>query len=556
MKFPPRDKKIKPERFEAAFKIMRHCMNSSSERGTQNRIRKNIYLFGTASGEDTRLNKVKPTLRRLASFLYSQDSIQFWVELLPDEFNAQCFEWLESVSDHMNDAWHDTVADEKAKLGVEWSCVKGSTIFYAKPDELTDGSYAIGSYLIQPENFGVWREDIPELDKQEAVCHATFKSKPELERMLARHPDRAEILDALETAPTDAGVSSNVFPSSMTPTSDPNVSTVTGIAPEFPGGRATLTPDNPDVLYRIYEVTAWDDSKGDFNVFTFTGQKMIFDRPLEDVSVRAVLPYIKLCADELPDYFWGASGVDDLAPLQDWNSDRLAKLDQLFGLVLQPPMAAIGPLGGLTDEKIGQFRKGRGVLGLGQPGSDVKQFSPQIPDAAFMMLEAVENYFIETAGMRPAMFGKPEPGVRTEGMAASYLRLGGSETRARALVIERQLEQCATLIFLLKRKYETTKIKCTNGDVITLNDFPATARVRVDGHSASPLFIEDHSQTVMSLARLGVIDQRSILDLLPNLPFKSLMKYRLKDRFMANMIAEAQHKKAQQEKRSGKQEAA
>jgi hypothetical protein len=533
---------------------MRHCMNSSDQRATENRIRKNIYLFGTASGEDTRVNKVKPILRRLASFLYSQDSIQFWVELLADEFNSQCFEWLETVSDHINDAWHETRADEYAKLGVEWSTVKGSMIFYAKPDTLTDGSHIIQSYLIEPENFGVWREDIQELDRQEAVCHASYKSRPEMERLLVRHPRKSEILAGLETAPTDAGVNSNVFPSSLSPlTSDS--STITGIAPEFPSGRSNYQPDNPDVLYRIYEVTAWDDHLGDFNVFTFSSQHLIYDRPLEEISVSGIYPYVKIAADEMPGYFWGASGVDDLAPLQEWNADRLGKLDKLFGLILEPPTAVIGPVGGLTDEKVAQFRKGKGVMALGQPGSDVKQFQPQIPDSAFMMLEAVENFFIETAGMRPAMFGKPEPGVRTEGMAASYLRLGGSETRARALTIERQLEQCATLIFLLKRKYETTKLQAPNGDVFSLALFPGGARVRVDGHSSSPLFIEDHSQTVMALARLGVLDQRSILDLLPSLPYRSLFKYRLKDRYMANMIAEAVHKKQQEEKRTGKEPA-
>lgn len=526
-------------------------MNSQDQRATENRTRKNIYLFGTSSGEDTRLNKVKPTLRRLASFLYSQDSIQFWVELLADEFNSQCFEWLETVADHMNDAWHDTRADEKAKLGVEWSCVFGSMIFYARPVALTDGQYAIKSDLIFPENFGVWREDITELDQQEAVCHCVYKSKPELERLLARHPRRAEIMAGLDTAPTDAGVNSNVFPSSLSPLTT-DTSTITGIAPEFPSGRSNYQPDNPDVLYRVYEVTAWDDQLGDYNVFTFSSQHMIFDRPLKDISIEGIYPYVKIAADELPGYFWGASGVDDLAPLQDWNADRLGKLDKLFGLVLEPPVAAIGPVGGLTDEKIGQFRKGKGVLALGQPGSDLKSFSPEIPDEAFTMLSEIASYFIETAGMRPAMFGKPEPGVRTEGMAASYLRLGGSETRARALTIERQLEQCATLIFRLKQKYETTKLKSANGDVFTLGMFPEEARVRVDGHSSSPLFIEDHSQTVMGLARLGVIDQRSILDLLPSLPYRSLFKYRLKDRYFANMVAEQKHKLEQQEKRAGK----
>lgn len=527
-------------------------MNSSDQRATENRIRKNIYLFGTASGEDTRLNKVKPILRRLASFLYSQDSIQFWVELLADEFNSQCFEWLETISDHINDAWHETLADEKARLGVEWSCVKGSMIFYAKPDALTDNSYIIQSYLIEPENFGVWREDITELDRQEAVCHASYKSRPEMERLLVRHPNKTEILSGLDTAPTDAGVNSNVFPSSLTPLTTDS-STITGIAPEFPSGRSNYQPDNPDVLYRIYEVTAWDDHIGDFNVFTFSSQHLIYDRPLSEISVSGIYPYVKLSADEMPGYFWGASGVDDLAPLQEWNADRLGKLDKLFGLILEPPTAVIGPVGGLTDEKVAQFRKGRGVMALGQPGSDVKQFQPQIPDSAFMMLEAMENFFIEVAGMRPAMFGKPEPGVRTEGMAASYLRLGGSETRARALTIERQLEQCATLIFLLKRKYETTKLQAGNGDVFSLSMFPGNARVRVDGHSASPLFIEDHSQTVMSLARLNVIDHRSILDLLPSLPYRSLFKYRLKDRWKASMTAEELHKKLQADKREGKE---
>ena len=157
--------------------------------------------------------------------------------------------------------------------------------------------------------------------------------------------------------------------------------------------------------------------------------------------------------------------------------------------------------------------------------------------------------------MRPSMFGKQDQqGARTEGIASQFMRVGAAPVRRIALTVEKQIEEIASLLFLFKRRYEDEKLSGPNGESFVLADFPEEARIKVDGHSQCPLFVEDNARQAEALQRAGVLTPTTLVDLI-HPQMKGLIKFRLRKIEMAKMVAEQQMKLQQQAKRSGKDSA-
>ena len=81
-------------------------------------------------------------------------------------------------------------------------------------------------------------------------------------------------------------------------------------------------------------------------------------------------------------------------------------------------------------------------------------------------------------------------------------------------------------------------------------DVPEATRIKVDGHSASPVFFEDQKRDAEQLVRHQAMDPESLIEFISP-PMKGLLKKRLKRRLMANMVAQAIQQQKQQAKRSG-----
>ena len=58
------------------------------------------------------------------------------------------------------------------------------------------GHDGLEGWLVKPTFFGVLREDIDDLDRQEAFVHTTYLTTSAFERTIVDHPERAEILAA------------------------------------------------------------------------------------------------------------------------------------------------------------------------------------------------------------------------------------------------------------------------------------------------------------------------------------------------------------------------
>jgi len=424
----------------------------------------------------------------------------------------------------------------------------------------SDGKNSIVHYDINPEYFGVWREDQKSLSKQQAVSHTSHLSEPELRFLLWNHPDRDEIMKQLEPGDNDAVSAGRIFPTSASDTS------ISGSPLGVFTGQFNYEPKHGAPLYKIHELYAWDDAASDYRYF-----KLVADRVIADFlvggefapngqlvkrgnGIKGRTPFVKICPYPMRNYFWGWSMVDGLQVLQNWYSARLNKTDEAFEKALDKPRAIMG-MGGLSDEIDHALNTAGGTAYLGQPGASVVEMDRSVPAQALEILETIRDTFYDYSSMRPSMFGKQDQqSARTEGIASQFMRVGAAPIRRVALTVEKQIEELASLLYQFKRKYEDEKLSSPDGRSFLLAEFPEEARIKVDGHSQCPLFVEDNMRKAEALQRAGVLTPTTLVDLV-HPEMKGLIKFRLRKIEMAKMIAQQVVQQQQQAKRSGKSSA-
>lgn len=547
------------ERHAKAVETLHYCINGQSSRQNFYRSCRTAFLFGSEHGTQSKAKKIEPIVRRRASFLYAPESVSFWINLSPEEMTGPNAGRIESAIDAINDQWHYSGLDLNVKEAVKWGLVYGTSILMVMPREhIMDArgkqQNSICSYWVDPGNFSVWREDVPDIDDQEAVVMTTYLMEPDMDRLLDGHPRggwiKDRLLSSIEMGNISAKGQGRVF---VTNASATNIS---GIAPANFTGQWGYEPDSQQPVFKLHEMYCWDDKEGDYKLFRISGDVVIHEEKLSNLGVSGRLPFVKICPSPMPNYFWGESLVNDLAPLQEWFLDRMEKMDELFLKQLSPPKFVKGFTQQAAEKMSALNRPGGMAFGGGAMNADVQSFAPAVSESSFQMLEMIDSLFEEMSGMRAAMMGKQEGGVRSEGIAASMMRVSGAEIRLEALVIERQIEEAANLMFQLMREYDDMLLPEVGmtGDYtkekFILAEFPSDARIIVDGHSASPLAVEDHTALAQGLFKSGAIDQETLIDIV-HPPMKGLMKSRLRRQLFAKLVAAEMHKIQMQQKQMG-----
>jgi len=577
------------KRYEQAREILAVCRETNSERTSRYRSLRHIYSYGAHTGLECKDNRIKPIIDQLSSFIYTPETCNFWADIGPraaagwaevppqvldalssvttiaqisDEKLEQLveqinFDRIDSVTDSINDSWHDTDIDTLLGTSVTNALVDGSSVIMLNAERLHGADRnLIVAYDLPPEEFGVFDPGEPILARQQAVMHLAGITKPELLRKIAGHPYRTKILNSLEVMTPMGVASSRIFPTSATSTS------VTGAPLGVFTGRYDYEPRGGAPRYVVAQLHCWDDRAGDWRVFVFSSDNVLWETLQGGVfsseghllkrgmGIKGRLPYVKICPYPLRRYFFGYSLVDGLSPLQNWYSQRLNQLDIMFAKALSPPKAVLG-MGGLDDEIKNALDTEGGVAFLGQPGAQIQEMATQVPPEALTILNNIQEMFYEFSSMRATLFGRQEKGTRTEGMLAGLLRVSAAATRKTALVVERDIEAVAQLLYLYKREFEDDELSAPDGNNFFLHEFPQDARIRVDGHSSSALFVQDNMAMAEALGRLGLaVPSKQIM--LMNPPLKAALIHDLKKVEMARMVAAQVIKQQQNAKRSGK----
>lgn len=517
--------------------VIEQCNHTRSDRSILYGENRHFFLFGRGSDEnETPYNKIFPHIDMLTAFLFAAETTKFSVHLGP-HIDQHEYLRVPSVNRAVNDAWLMSNADQTFGQGLTWSLVYNSMIFKIIPRANDKGLKGIEPFIIDPGSFGVLREDVPYMDRQEAVCHSYYITKSQLEVELASHPKRVDILKSVESysrqdvqdKPT--GVD-RIILSASSPTMMGNA--------EVPlNAQVDYLPKVAAELIEMQELWVWDTKEKDYRVVTRACNDVtIYDR--KNFFLAGELPFVQICANPMYSYFWGMSEVAGLVGLQRWRNERTLQVKELLDKNVNPPTALTGWMG-LIDEKNFALNRSGGVLTTDGMQAKAEKFKPEIPQDIWAVIHEIDGMFAERSGLQNVMMGKGESGVRSGRQTSELARLGSARIKKRALIVEDALEKIATLYLKLMQKHDTNDYQQDDGKPFILNQFSDDCVVKVDSHSNSPLFVEDHKNMAAELFEAKAIDRESLLEMVDP-PMKDLLLRKLK------LIQAAEKKAAEEQK--------
>jgi hypothetical protein len=498
------------------------CIATRGDRRRLYQTMRNYYMYGCdgSSQNPARENKLYPHLDKLTSFLYSQETTRFSASLGASVSDLE-MKKLSPINQGINDEWNSSNMDIVFGSALLWSLVYGSTFIKT----IWDGKN-VRPHVVDPHNLGVFREDTPMLSSQEAVVHSYYITRSQLENELKDHPRREQILSHAIAGPKSAAANVSPLDRIITSASTPNV------IGNFDFDLAIVNRYMPKVsepMVEMQEMYVWDDRADDYRLVTMADPYVvIYDRALGDpgkdgkpIFVKGELPLVQVTPLPAYDYFWGYIEVERLIPVQDLLNARWEELRHMMAKQARPPKAFSG-FQGITDEIAFAFDMPDGQVNTDMPGAKVDEMSPSIPDDLFRDLDRIYSIFDDVSGINNVMEGKGESGVRSSGHASQLARLGSSRVKKRAMIVEDSLEKLATLTLQIKKQYDPRRYKeeGENGKQFIAAQFTEDFVVKVDGHSNSPIFVEDQTQIAFELLKAGAITKRRLLELV-NVPMRA-----------------------------------
>lgn len=512
--------------------LTRQCLASRADRFEFYKTARNYYLFGTSDESGAPYNKIESTIETLASFIYSPEGTRFSIHLGTTADDADVLK-VPKLSDEITEQWRTSGTHMRFGLAAKWSLVFGSMIIKAQWR-----MNQCRTYLVEPHQFGVLREDIVDLSDQEAFCMCYTTTKTQLNSDLLGNPRRATIMAQIgkggssATSGMSEGMSRLILSNPVGGVSGSIAATYgtaggtveNGLA----GGRASYNyaPRVEADMVDMVDLYVWDDDTQDYQIVSMASPSVvIYDRPQAVVGV-AKMPHFVVIRPQsnLYDYFWGDSFSAKLAWLQDWRTEDVANIRNLQKKQSDPPISGSG-LTGIAEEKLLALKRAGGILGMNTPTAKIETHAPKMPENVFASLDQIDKMFDDTAGIGHILQGKGESGVRSKGQADLMARLGSSRPKARATMLEECASELATLMlrnvqdhsdqrfFAVDPADESKKLP------FIASQFTTDYEVKVDAHSSSPIFVEDRKVDAEKMLEAHVIDRETFLEMYdpPNL---------------------------------------
>lgn len=499
--------------------LMDKCYASREDRRGDYSLLRSYYLFGSAPNDSpAHYNKIYPHIDQLVSFMYSADTTRFSISLgasVPDSEHSK----VPVLTAALNDEWNNSNADQIFGIGLTWAFVYATS--YVK---LVRRNKSIVPYVVSPGDIGVLREDVMNTDRQEALVHTYYITRSDLAARLYAHPKREALLKRI----TQTQKRQEDVPNGIDRILLNNVTTnITGNVNMDLSGTNRMKPIVAEDTIEMRELYVWNDEARDYQVVTIAEPDVIiYDRENESMFLKGELPFIQICPNPMPEYYWGQSEVSRLVYLQDMRNKRMGEILDLLSRQVNPPTALSG-FSGILDEKNFALNRPGGLLASDMPNAKVDRLAPNLPQDLFKELAEIDAMFAEASGISSVLSGRGETGVRSQGHASQLARLGSSRAKKRALVVEDALEKMATLYMKVMQNDDDTHYSDANGMKFIAEQFTRDFVVKVDAHSNSPIFMEDLRSLAFNLFKAQAIDKESLLDLLEP-PMKQLLKDKLK----------------------------
>lgn len=521
------------------------CRVSAGMRAAYYRTMNALAETGRYDGTKALINMLHKALDETAAHLFSPVELKFSIDF-EKPYPKSYYERAAEAAKGITRIWERNSTDITFARGVFEALKYGGTVLKQWVQEEGADKHAVYyDKLVMPWNFGVYREDENRIDRQEMLCETIQLTGPEVWQRIWRMPQAEKLYNKIMSHAKRGETlgEPNSFFHQVLSASQINTGVQSMTSP-VPGGIVQLNNDpnyammGPVVgadLVQMHELWVKDEDdyvtiqliEPDILVTPYNDGKIIFKKQNLLGKDSQLQPYRLIQPNEVTGWFWGRSELVDLiepqALLAQWCDD----LRRMYGLQVDKILFFIGE-NGITDELYAQMR-GAGYGNLPQ-GADVKDLTPKIPQEALQLLEWVISMINVLRGFPPIMQGQGEPGVRAGSHANMLLKTASPTLRDRALIVERNVAECADLTASL-RELKEEAFYWTKGDDIKqieeskflLSDLPSDWRVTVDSHSSSPIFADENTQLVFAAHKTGIVDAEYVIDNTP-LPNKEIAK--------------------------------
>lgn len=532
-----------------ALNLIEACRISQGIRAAYARQLYATIETGRTDGTRAKINKLYRHIDRLQSHLFSPTDLRFNADF-ENAYPKQMLERAIVAAKILTRDFEATNADMLFGQGVFESLRYGTCFFKQWVEGQIDGNRTINTYhqsLVMPWNFGVTNERNNSLDRQDALCETITLTMPEVWKRICHLPDAQKLFKRIQgnSKKGEAGDEQNSFFHQVLSTAQ--ISTgVQGMTHPVPGGIVQLNNDpnyavmGPEIgveTAKMYEL--WVRDIDDYKTIqiiepdVLVAPSSIFKPSnllISGMEKSHLHPYTRICANDTNGYMWGRTEIADLIEpqglLATWSDD----VTRLFGLQIDKILGFAG-FDGLADENYDQYRAA-GFFNMPQ-GATVQDLTPQFPPMSLEMLNLASTTIDMLGGFDNIMNGQGQPGMRSEGQAELAKQMASPMIRDRSLLIERQLAQAADLRMRLRMAKDGatywTDANKPDETKFNLSDLPEDIRVTVDSHSSSPIFKDQHTQVLFALAKMGVIDGKSLLEL-TDIPNRDVIIDRLEER--------------------------
>lgn len=544
--------------------LIQRCRSTQRDRSHVYDRRERYYLFGSAGQDPVRYNRIDSHLDLVSSFLYSPDHAFYQISAaanapeqvvrqvtaLQDEFNEDFVNW------GINDLFMDAII---------WSLVYDSMHVKQGWNEVGGEGYAT---LVAPHNFGVFREDLPNLDAQEAFVHTYPLEYYDAVKRLVR----AGLASDIDRIATQQEVRPMPFPDMLTRliiagTGGMNLSgnMMGSVNPDYtPTENYQARTQHPIVM--LDELWVWDSRCNDYRVFHVMEPDILVGDSKRTVTTMLRVPKMRKLLEEkarrvrrrrrragdgelvgildtdapgdddftvsqcnpfLPgehpftkvnpyrkwNYYWGKAHIDALTGLQDWLNERFEQIDDILDRQAYPPRVGTG-MSGISDEKFEAFGQADSFILEQMPNAKVEELHPEMPPDLFAEVKEINVFFLEASGLTDVISGQGTEGVRSKAHAQQLARTGSGRIKKAALALESSLTRIGDVGLKLKMKNDDQPITPQEAPEFLPAQISSKIRMKISGHSHSPLFVDDAREMAAALMKAGAIDKEMFVRML------------------------------------------
>lgn len=528
---------------EWAVEITDECLKGASDRRGRYEIARSLFSAGAVPGGVSTQNIVKPAIEQLAGMLFSPQRMSFLIEYaapvsVQDDGAAALASRVLTASFL---ACHGEMAFSAA---VRQALICGCGILRVMPE-----GRSFDLVGVFPENFGVLRDDQPDLAKQEAMCMVSYPMLSEVREMLGKRHDADRVMAQVE----DAAARRNAEPTTPVSgrpriaigTPDPIGATGSGtVAFGRPGPQIPVRVRDIDTI-ELRELWVSDaDRGGAWTTIQIAMPDVIVlgDRtrgnamlppglPNAPTGIQETVPFRVVRPYPSAGSFWGWSLASALAGHQDAVTEQRILIDRARRRKRRPVVGLSG-FAGIDEEQYDAMLTRGKLLVADNPAAKAQELQSPELGPLYEALDAELSLVHQFVGLVSVLRGQGESGVRAQGHAETLVRMASPRLIDPATEVESSLADVASLAFHLMQIGDGRKYASSESGEFTLSMLPRGWHMTVDSHSASPVFSEDERLLVLDLAKMGIIAPEDVIRML-RLPGQDLLVQRVRERAAA-----------------------